>query len=62
LGRLGYGQYFPWTIPMLFSGAAEALTGSNATALGPVSYLLVGLTGVISTGLAIWYWRLSDQS
>ncbi|MCX5999990.1 MAG: ABC transporter permease [Chloroflexi bacterium] len=37
ISRLGYGQYFPWTIPALYSGAAEALTGEAATPLGLVA-------------------------
>ncbi len=62
LGRLGYGQYFPWTIPMLYSGAADALTGGTPASLGLVSYLLAGLTGVLSYILTAAWWRNADQS
>ena len=45
--QLGNGQYFPWTVPLLFSGAAQALSGKTAEPLGAISYILVGLTAVI---------------
>jgi ABC-2 type transport system permease protein len=60
--QLGNGQYFPWTVPMLFSGAAESLTGRVAEPLGTISYILVGLTGVISFIITLSWWRYADQS
>jgi ABC-2 type transport system permease protein len=59
--QLGNGAYFPWTVPMLFSGAAEALSGKTADPLGSVSYIIVALTGVISLGVMGWWWRKADQ-
>jgi uncharacterized membrane protein YuzA (DUF378 family) len=47
---------------MLYSGAAEALTGKAATPLGPVSYILVGLVGVLSLVLVGVWWRYADQT
>jgi len=55
---MGWGDWFPWSVPMLFSGMA----GPRAELLGPHSYVLVALTfvaGVVST--VIW-WRSADQS
>ncbi len=60
--QLGNGQYFPWTVPMLFSGAAESLTGKVAEPLGAISYILVVLTGVISFIVTLSWWRYADQS
>lgn len=62
LGRLGYGQYFPWTVPMLYSGAADTLTGGAPTPLGLVSYLLVGLTSFLSFVITTAWWRYADQT
>jgi ABC-2 type transport system permease protein len=62
ISQLGYGQYFPWTIPMFYSGAAEALTGKVAIPLGPVSYFLVGVVSVLSlVVLGAWWWY-ADQT
>jgi len=62
INQLGYGQYFPWTIPMLYSGAAEALTGKAATPLGLVSYILVGLVSVLSLVIIGAWWQYADQT
>lgn len=62
ISQLGYGQYFPWSIPMFYSGAAEALTGQAATPLGPISYGLVGAVGLLSLVLTGAWWRNADQS
>jgi ABC-2 type transport system permease protein len=62
LDRLGYGPYFPWDVPALYSGAAEVLTGSAPTPLGTVSFISVGLVGLISlAALGLW-WRQADQT
>jgi ABC-2 type transport system permease protein len=62
ISRLGYGPYFPWIVPMLYSGAAEALTGASPTPLEPISYILVGLTGILSIALTGVWWRYADQT
>ncbi len=59
---LGYGQYFPWDIPALYSGAAEALTGEAATSPGLISYILVGLVSVFSLVTTGVWWRYADQT
>jgi ABC-2 type transport system permease protein len=60
--QLGYGQYFPWTIPLLYSGAAEALTGKTATPLGPTSYILVAVVSILSLIITVAWWRDADQT
>jgi ABC-2 type transport system permease protein len=62
ISQLGYGQYYPWTIPMYYSGAAEALTGKVATPLDIVSYILVGLVGILSIIITTAWWRYADQT
>ncbi len=54
----GYGYYFPWAIPGLFSGTA----GEYKAQLNVVSYAILlstSLTGYIATQA---YWRYTDQS
>jgi ABC-2 type transport system permease protein len=51
---LGWGEIFPWAIPMLYAQGKSALT--------PVSYwtvLLTGLAGMLTTYL---WWMYADQS
>lgn len=58
IAAIGWGAYFPWSVPALYAG----LTGSPAADLVPASYWLValtGLAGMIGTGL---WWQWADQS
>ena len=58
IALLGYGPYFPWSVPALYSGVA----GADQPAPGLLGYLLVvavGTAGVFAT--AAW-WRNADQS
>jgi ABC-2 type transport system permease protein len=60
--QLGNGQYFPWAVPLLYSGAAEAISGKAADPLGFVSYTLVILVGIISLYFILAWWRSADQT
>lgn len=60
--QLGYGQYYPWSIPMLYSGAAEALSGRTASPIGPVSFMLVAVVSVFSLVITGAWWRNADQT
>jgi ABC-2 type transport system permease protein len=62
ISHLGYGQYFPWTVPMFYSGAAEALTGEASAPLGAASYIIVGLVSFISLVATGVWWRYADQT
>jgi ABC-2 type transport system permease protein len=62
ISQIGYGQYFPWNIPMMYSGAAQALSGKTAPPLGLVSYLLVLLVGVAAIIITGGWWRYADQT
>lgn len=56
VGLLGFAPFFPWSIPVLFSG----VEGTDSP-VGIISYFIVFLTsllGIIST--YIW-WRFADQ-
>jgi ABC-2 type transport system permease protein len=57
IALLGWGSYFPWSVPGLYAGSA----GKGAS-LEPVSYwivILTGLAGMIGTYL---WWKYADQS
>lgn len=60
--QLGYGSYFPWDVPALYSGAAEVLTGAATTQLGLISYILVGIVGFISIAVTGVWWLHADQT
>jgi ABC-2 type transport system permease protein len=49
--------YFPWAIPSLYSGAA----GPESADLGFVSYLILGLTGILGIVGTLAWWRYADQ-
>ncbi len=55
---LGYGAYFPWSVPALYSGVA----GADQPPLGPLSYTLVVLVGVVSVAGTVAWWRNADQT
>ncbi|WP_235783575.1 ABC transporter permease [Amycolatopsis orientalis] len=54
---LGYGAYFPWSVPALFSGAG----GPDQTLPGPVGYLLVAAAGITGVTATIGWWIRADQ-
>lgn len=57
VGAIGYGHYFPWALPGLFSGSA----GTYRDLINLLSYfifLAVCVLGIIAT---YWYWNRSDQ-
>lgn len=57
IAALGYGQYFPWSVPALFSGLAGPDQPSPGI-LGVVLVVLVGAAG--AAGTALW-WRQADH-
>lgn len=57
LAVMGWGEYFPWSVPALASGAA----GPDAQQLGASSYLVVALTGLLGMVGTLAWWRWADQ-
>ena len=52
---LGWGELFPWAVPMLYAGM------SKSAHLGPASYAVVIVTGLVGV-LATWaWWQWADQ-
>jgi ABC-2 type transport system permease protein len=58
IAAAGWGDYFPWSVPALYSGVA----GGQAAQLGGVSFALVILTGIAGIiGTFLW-WGWADQT
>jgi ABC-2 type transport system permease protein len=49
----GWGEYFPWSIPALYS---------QGETLGMVSYVIIILTGVTGIAATFIWWELADQT
>jgi ABC-2 type transport system permease protein len=58
LAALGYGGYFPWSVPALYSG----LAGPGTPAPGPVGYILVALVGTLSYAGSLLWWQRADHA
>ena len=54
---LGYGGWYPWSVPALYSG----LAGPDKPVPGPVGYVLVVLVGLAGTAATAFWWRTADQ-
>lgn len=55
---MGWGDWFPWAVPALFSGAA----GPRAGLLGPHSYLVVFGACALSLMATYLWWQKADQT
>ncbi|HEY3473548.1 MAG TPA: ABC transporter permease [Anaerolineales bacterium] len=54
----GWGDWFPWSVPALFSGAA----GPRADLVGFHSYIIVILASVLGLIATFHWWRSADQT
>lgn len=54
----GWGEWFPWAVPALLSGAA----GPESAVMGPGSYLLVVLVGTAGIAATLAWWRRADHT
>jgi len=57
-GITGWGDWFPWSVPALFSGAA----GPRVELLGIHSYIIVILASLIGLVVTFYWWRSADQT
>jgi ABC-2 type transport system permease protein len=55
---LGYGLYFPWSVPALYSG----LAGPDTPPVGPFSIASVVAVALIAVAATIAWWRHADQT
>ena len=54
----GWGDWFPWAVPALFSGAA----GPRGSLIGVHSYVLVMLASMAGLAATFYWWRNADQT
>jgi ABC-2 type transport system permease protein len=54
----GWGDWFPWSVPALFSGAA----GPRENLIGYHSYIVVILASVLGLMATFYWWRAADQT
>lgn len=57
IAAIGWGDWFPWSVPALFSGAA----GPRDQLVGMHSYVLVFLAGIIGLLATFNWWHNADQ-
>jgi ABC-2 type transport system permease protein len=55
---LGWGDWLPWSIPGLFSGAG----GPRTEVLGVHSYIILTVASVIGFAATFYWWRSADQT
>jgi ABC-2 type transport system permease protein len=58
LAAIGWGAWFPWSVPALFS----ELAGPRATQIGLQSYIVVGVTCVAGLAGTFAWWHSADQT
>lgn len=54
----GWGDWFPWSVPALFSG----VVGRRAELLGAHSYIIVSLASMMGLAATFYWWRTADQT
>jgi len=54
----GWGDWFPWSVPALFSGVA----GPRTELLAGHSYVIVIVASLIGLGATLYWWRSADQT
>lgn len=54
----GWGDWFPWSVPALFSGAA----GPRSELMGFHSYIIVILASLIGLAATFYWWLKADQT
>ncbi len=58
IAATGYGSYFPWSIPGLYSGAG----GAYKNLLDNYSYAILILTSIAGYLATVVYWKTADQT
>ena len=54
----GWGDWFPWSIPALYSG----MVGPRSEQLGNHSYVIATLACTIGLIATFYWWRVADQT
>lgn len=58
LAAMGFGAYFPWSVPGIYSGSGGA---DLKIQLNSMSFLILILTSIIGYMSTIYWWKYSDQ-
>lgn len=58
MAATGWGEWFPWSVPALLSGAA----GPEAARMGAASYVILFSVSVATLLATLLWWRNADQS
>jgi ABC-2 type transport system permease protein len=58
IAATGWGDWFPWSVPALYSG----VVGPRSEQLGIHSYVLVIVAALIGCAATYWWWRNADQT
>ncbi len=58
-GVLGWGDWFPWSVPVMISGMVGR---DGAGQIGLHSYILVLLAFIVGVGATVAWWRSADQA
>jgi ABC-2 type transport system permease protein len=58
IAAVGYGHYFPWAVPALYSGAG----GEYKEQLNVMSYIMVILVSVLGYCITTLYWKYTDHN
>ena len=56
IAAIGYGEYFPWSVPALFSGVS-----GEGVVLNFGSVLVVAVTGLVGFLSTLTWWLFADQ-
>lgn len=58
IAAIGWGDWFPWSVPALYSD----VVGPRSEQLGLHSYVLVLLASLTGLAATFWWWRNADQT
>ena len=58
IAATGWGDWFPWSVPALFSG----VIGPRSEQLGAHSYVLLVMASLIGLAGTFYWWRSADQT
>src|SRR5215211_86132 len=58
VAAIGWGDWFPWSVPALFSGVA----GRRGELLGMHSYIILVVTSLLGLAATFYWWRSADQT
>ena len=59
IGAMGFGSYFPWSVPGIYSGSGGEDLKMDLNRMSFIILIMVGISGYIAT---IFWWKYSDQS